>query len=248
MKKALSVLIIAISFVSTCFSQTTSGKINYKVSHNWVKKIVAVDYMSKSTREKYEYMWGQTDEYDHKSTLVFNTKAYRYEEQDDNVHPGWSSRTVEYIIFRDRENNKSYDVIRTLNDLYVVEDTIVSQKWKILNDMKEVAGRICMNAYWYDSIKMNEVVAWFALDWNEKLGPEDYLGLPGVILEIDINNGAKRITAESIEFFTDEQTIEKPEHKKRHKNVSYAEYNKVIADYIKECKKEERPYFWGMRY
>ncbi|HRW20528.1 MAG TPA: GLPGLI family protein, partial [Bacteroidales bacterium] len=106
----------------------------------------------------------------------------------------------------------------------------------------------CMNAYWYDSIKMNEVVAWFALDWNEKLGPEDYLGLPGVILEIDINNGAKKITAESIEFFNDEQIIEKPEHKKRHKNVSYAEYSKVIADYIKECKQEERPYFWGIRY
>jgi GLPGLI family protein len=248
MKKLISISLLAIMISNLCLAQTKSGKINYRVSHNWVKKIVAVNYMSKSTREKYEYMWGQADEYNYKSTLEFNAKAYSYQEQDDNIHPGWSSRTVEYIIYRDREIYKSYDVIRMLNDLYVVEDTIVSQKWKILNDMKEVAGRICMNAYWYDSIKMNEVVAWFALDWNEKLGPEDFLGLPGAILEIDINNGAKRITAESIEFYDDEQSIEKPEHKRKHKNVSYNEYRKIIADYVNECKEEERPYFWGMRY
>ncbi|MDD3741536.1 MAG: GLPGLI family protein, partial [Bacteroidales bacterium] len=120
--------------------------------------------------------------------------------------------------------------------------------WKILNDLKEVAGHICMNASFYDEIKMNKVIAWFALDLPWNFGPERYGGLPGVILEIDVNNGAQVITADKIEFFENDTVINKPTHKKKHKKINEADYLELLSKYINDCKKQEMPYFWGTRY
>lgn len=66
--------------------------------------------------------------------------------------------------------------------------------------IKEVAGHICMNAYWHDTLKQQKVTAWFAMDMPISGGPERFCGLPGTILEIEINDGAMVITADKIEM------------------------------------------------
>ena len=53
-------------------AQNTSGKIIYTVKHDWIKKISTVDYMDKSQRERYEYVWGNRSEYETKGVLVYN--------------------------------------------------------------------------------------------------------------------------------------------------------------------------------
>ncbi|HNQ68684.1 MAG TPA: GLPGLI family protein [Bacteroidales bacterium] len=249
MKGMISIFLFLFAISIFAEAQNTSGKIRYTVKHDWVKKIIAVDYMSKSRREQYQYMWGSSSEYTEKSVLVFNSNSYFYEEPvDEESNYGYSWKTSEYFIFRDKQTNSTYDVIRFQNKLYVIEDSIQYPKWKILNDLKEVAGHICMNASWYDEIKMNNVVAWFALDWPGNFGPERYGGLPGVILEIDVNNGAQVITADKIEFFESDTIINKPAHKKKHKKINEEYYNELLVKYINDCKKQEMPYFWGVRY
>ncbi len=199
MKKILILLISAVLFVNFIIAQNTSGKIIYTVKHDWIKKISTVDYMDKSQRERYEYVWGNRSEYETKGVLFYNSKSYRYEDLNENNNfNGHSQRSDEYFIFRNLEDNTTYDVMRTLDKLYLIEDSIQYPNWKVLNDLKEVAGHICMNASYYDELKENNVLAWFALDWPGNFGPERFGGLPGVILEIDINNGAQVITATDI--------------------------------------------------
>ncbi|MDD3688271.1 MAG: GLPGLI family protein [Bacteroidales bacterium] len=240
---------VLIMIVNLTSAQNTSGKIHYKVTEDWIKKIMAVDYLNKSRKEHYQYMWGSDSEYSRKSMLIFNTACYRYEEvKDEEANYGFSWRTDEYFIFRNLKENYTYDVMRILDKLYVIEDSIQNPNWKILNDLKEVAGHICMNASYYDDVKMNNIVAWFALDWPGSFGPERFGGLPGVILEIDINNGAKVIRAEKIDLYETDSLIEKPVHKKKIKRISESQYNEMIKKNMDQCKKEERPYFWGMRY
>ncbi|MDD3741681.1 MAG: GLPGLI family protein [Bacteroidales bacterium] len=249
MKKILSILLLVFASLSFVNAQNSSGKINYTVKHDWVKKIIAVDYMSQSRRDQYQYMWGSSSEYTEKSVLLFNSDFYFYEEPvDEDANYGYSWKTSEYFIFRNIKDNTTYDVLRFQNKLYVIEDSIQYPKWKILNDLKEVAGHICMNASFYDEIKMNKVIAWFALDWPGNFGPERYGGLPGVILEIDVNNGAQVITADKIEFFENDTVINKPTHKKKHKKINEAVYLELLLKYINDCKKQEMPYFWGTRY
>jgi GLPGLI family protein len=244
-------IIIGITFIFLAVivvSQPKSGKINYNVTHKWTKKIAAVDYMSKSKRDHYEYVWGSHPEHQEKSVLTFTPEAYRYDEiEDQTEYVGYSWRSTEYFIFRDITNNSTYDVMRMFNKLYLIEDQIEYPQWKILNDLKEVAGHICMSASYVDTIKNNKITAWFALDWPGNIGPERFGGLPGVILEVDINNGAMIISADTI-IEDANVKVEKPEHKKRIKTITEAEYRKLLVDYMEECKTEERPYFWGLRY
>ncbi|MDD2635781.1 MAG: GLPGLI family protein [Bacteroidales bacterium] len=249
----MKLTIISISFslfiTGVIFAQPENGNINYIIKHKWSKKMAAIDYISKSKREHYDYVWGNEPEYEEKAVLMYNSNSYRFEdEEDQSKYVGHSWRSSEYFIYRELENHKTYDVIRMFNKLYVIEDSIKYPKWRVLNDLKEIAGHICMNAQYTDTIKNNSIVAWFALDWPQNFGPEHYGGLPGVILEININNGAKVIRADTIIAAEPNRIIAKPEHKKRVKNITQTEYNQLIIDYIDECKKEERPYFWGLRY
>lgn len=249
MKKSIIFAIIILSLAAHAMAQNTSGKIHYKVTEDWIKKIMAVDYLDKSRKEHYQYMWGNDSEYYGKSKLTFNSTSTLYEDiNDEDASYGYSWRTDEYFIFHNLKENNTYDVMRILEKLYVIEDSIQYPNWKILNDLKEVAGHICMNASYYDEVKMNKVVAWFALDWPGNFGPERFGGLPGVILEIDINNGAKIIRAQKIDMYETDTIIEKPIHKKKIKQIDESQYNALIKKNIDQCVKEERPYFWGMRY
>ncbi|MFH2094314.1 MAG: GLPGLI family protein, partial [Bacteroidota bacterium] len=190
-------LLMAIAI--TGIAQVSSGTIKYKVTHNWVKKVTAVEYMSQATKDHYNYVWGNRSEYEEYYKFIFSPSASRYEQKNDGLEDSeynFSWRSDEYIIYRNLGNKTSYDLMRYQGKLYVIEDSIHNQNWKIRNDVREIAGHICMNAYWRDTIKMNDVMAWFALDIPVSAGPESYGGLPGLILEINVNNGAMIISTE----------------------------------------------------
>jgi GLPGLI family protein len=240
-------LIFLLSLVHNfCFSQE-NGVVSYTVTHNWIKKILSCEYFSKAERDRYAYVWGGDNEWEEKAELKFNANASRYENKDEE-DSRWR-KDDDYMIYRDREKGETFDVMTLLNKDYVIEDSIICQNWKIKNDMKEITGRICMNASCYDSLKGKEITAWFALDLPIPIGPDRYCGLPGMILEVDEANGAMVYTATSILFSDDKIEIEKPAVKKKRKAIDYEEYRKIATKHINECKKMQIPYFWrGMSF
>ncbi|MCL2289518.1 MAG: GLPGLI family protein [Bacteroidetes bacterium] len=245
MKKTILLTLSLFLIVNWSYSQE-SGVVNYTVSHNWVKKIESSKTLPKATREQWTYVYSGMKEYEQKATLKFNPDAYRFEykESEDNQ---WR-KGDEYIIYRDRENGNTFDVMTLLNKQYIIQDSINCQHWKIKNDMKEIAGHICMNASYYDPIKDKEVIAWFALDLPVPIGPDRYCGLPGMILEINEANGAVVYTATSVLLSNEKMEIEKPAVKKKRKAITQKEYDKRVMDYINQCEKMQRPYFWGIAF
>jgi GLPGLI family protein len=241
--KKIFLLALTLFIISNGFSQE-SGIVNYTKTTNWTKMMESSKTMSKADKERMVYTWGNNREFEHKAELKFNLGEYRFEYQENEEYSRWRKED-DYIIYRDRVNNQTFDVLSLLEKQYVIRDSIVCQHWKIKNDMKEVAGRICMNASYFDTIKEKEVMAWFALDLPVSIGPDHYCGLPGMILEIIEANGAVVITATGILLSEEKVTIEKPEIKKSRKSITQKEYNKKLLDYINECKKMQRPYFWG---
>lgn len=108
--------------------------------------------------------------------------------------------------------------------------SLIPQNWKILNDIKEVGGHICMNASWHDTLKMQRVVAWFAMDMPVSGGPERFCGLPGMILEMDVNDGAMVITADKVEkqSLTTEMDLPK---KMKGKRIHEHDYTRIMEKY-----------------
>lgn len=257
MQKLTLLLILAVSFLQPLSAQETpnpepisEGTIRYLVTHDWTKKMAALDYMSKQRKERVAYMYGNRSEWQNYTLLHFDPNQTKYVDSEERVNAddeGYSWRKETFYTTRNFAQNTFQDAITMQGKTYLIQDSMQCQDWKILNDLKEVSGHLCMNASWEDTLKKQKIIAWFALDIPHSGGPERLCGLPGLILEADVNNGAMVITANRIE--AKKLTTEfDPPKKNKGKKVTEAEYNLALKKLIDDFVKEEQPYFWDIRY
>jgi GLPGLI family protein len=116
-----------------------------------------------------------------------------------------------YII-----DNKVYDGIEILgNNVYCLEET--TQNWKITSETKQIGDYLCYkatNIYHVDNglkVFNHPVTAWFCPKLPFPYGPNGYGNLPGLILELQVNNvvyGIKGIQ------FHDELALDLPDFSK----------------------------------
>lgn len=253
-------LLLAICLIAVFSSQThaqnnpepfTEGSIRYLVIHNWTKKLASLEYLSKQRKERAAYMYGNDSEWQEYTLLHLTPTHTFYLESEEKVNAdfvgGYSWRKETFWVRRDFEKGAMEDALVIQGKTYLIQDSIQCQNWKILNDLKEVAGHLCMNASWVDTIKQQKIIAWFALDIPHSGGPERFCGLPGLILEINVNDGAMVVSANRIESkkLTTELNAQK---KAKGKKSTEAEYQKALHKRIQESVKEEEPYFWNIRY
>jgi len=231
-------------------SQPVQGTIRYLRTQNWAKMMASVDYISKQQRDRMMYMWGTRSEWKTFTLLHFNATESKYENSEEEAEPGnegWSDRKETFFMQCNFKDNTLYNGITLLGKTYLIHDSIVPPAWKILNDMKEVAGHICMNASWTDTLRKQNILLWFALDMPVSTGPDRFIGLPGVILEVDINNGALLMIADKIDLKPLTTELDVPQKVKGRK-IDMAEYTRLLEKQIRERKAAEEPWFWGINY
>lgn len=79
--------------------------------------------------------------------------------------------------------------------------------------------------------KLTEVVAWYADDIAVPAGPENYGGLPGVILGLDLDNGLTTFTAVEIKQGTDVSLFKEPT---KGKKVTRDEFKKESTEMMQK--------------
>ena len=232
--------------------QNFEGTIRYLIIQDWAKKLAAVPYISKQQKERAAYMWGNDSEWKMYATLHFTPTVSKYENSEEKVEARqedyqWAGRKELFFMKRDFDNNTMTNAIQHMGKDYLIEDEIAPIEWKIQNDLKEVAGHICMKAYTEDTLKSQKIVAWFAQDMPIKAGPDRFSGLPGLILEVDINDGAMVMTANKIDLKKLTTELDLPK-KIKSKKIKDTEYQALVKTFIMEKRKEESFPFWGIRY
>jgi GLPGLI family protein len=245
--RKIALLLLLFSFSAFCQEVKTEGIVQYERTTFWANIMSRLTYLSAEERDRIKLTWGSSDEgWKQKMTLAFTENQSLYQQGEDNAEQGWSGRKETFFLTKNFASEHSTDYIDLLGKSYIVDDTLHAPTWKILNQIKEVAGYICMKAVTVDTVKNQTITAWFAQDIPVQAGPERFFGLPGLILELDVNDGDVTIIASKVEFkkLTNEFNLKKMKGKK----ISDAEYNKIIADFIKESIKGERNPFWGLRY
>lgn len=181
--------------------------------------------------------------------LLFNEKACLYrdvsesEKGDINLNSGGEDGGAniqikmtrpENRLYRDIENNAAVESREFMGRFFLIKDAPKASKWKITTDQKEILGYRCQKAILQDTSRKME--AWFTPQIPLSLGPAGYFDLPGLIMELNIENGQTTIVANKVEFKAlDKKAIEKPS---KGKECTRAEYDKIVADKMKEMNAE----------
>jgi GLPGLI family protein len=247
MKKILIFCLLCV--LSKTYAQTNEGVVYFTRTTYWTKLNNQLSYLSKQEKEKMSYMFGGKDDWKEYTLLFFNDNESRYinSEEKSEESEGYSGRKEDFSLNRNFSKNMMTDIFEFIGKTYIIEDSLQIPNWKILNDLKEVAGHICMKASVEDTLKKQKIIAWFAQDIPSNTGPERLCGLPGMILAIDINDGALTIEASKIEFKKLTQELA-PLKKIKGKKITEVQYQAMIAKFIQEKIKEERNPFWTIRY
>ena len=106
---------------------------------------------------------------------------------------------------------------------FIIEEELEIPKWKILNEQKQILDYVCMKA----SVETDEGVttAWFSPQLAISNGPGKWGGLPGMILELQEDDGDLTYTAIEVTLSEDVS----PTIPKDGKKVSAEEFEKIEA-------------------
>lgn len=209
--------------------------------------VQTLPYLSKEEKDRITLTWGKDRNEPQPYVLLYDDHQAIYQLDEEKLSTGdnrW--RREKYIIHTQYKSKRKLDNIETLGKKFTFDEDLPKIRWKILNDIKEVAGYVCMKAITYDSIKNQRITAWFTSEIPVSLGPEDYHGLPGLILEIQKNENCSVITATKVINKTITEPIAIP--KKKGKKITIEKFNKMIAQYIKESIEAQRNPYWSINY
>lgn len=136
--------------------------------------------------------------------------------------------------FVDLSTNKVVATRDLMGKKFLVTGEPEQYKWKMTGKSKQVGSYLCQEATWQDST--TQIVAWFTPMIPVQAGPEDYAGLPGVILHMNINDGEREITATDIQLEEiDPTTLIAPT---KGEEISQEEWEKIREEKMKEMEKE----------
>ncbi|MBX2893347.1 MAG: GLPGLI family protein [Saprospiraceae bacterium] len=176
----------------------------------------------------------------HKSELLFNAteSLYRNVEEDDDEPMGGEGGMVlrvqrpEATSYRNFKTQRKADYREFFGKNYLIEDTLVSANWKLTLETKEILDYNCMKATTTDTVRKREIVAWFADALPLAAGPAQFGQLPGMILEIDINNGETIIAAQKIDFKKLKKGDLTPP--KKGEKITEAAFQKLVEERLRE--------------
>jgi GLPGLI family protein len=160
------------------------------------------------------------------------------------------------VMFCNFDDAKKVEQREVFDKKFIIEDSIRSLKWKLSDETKSILNHVCrkgiatrygkrtmMNV---DNGKMERkevddttnIIAWFTTDIPVSAGPAEYQGqLPGLILEMDINNGRQTFKATDISAKADVASIKEPTGKKRY---TTEEFNKEREKMMQEMQRNNQ--------
>ncbi|MEL7534866.1 MAG: GLPGLI family protein [Bacteroidota bacterium] len=120
-----------------------------------------------------------------------------------------------------------------MGKVFRISGDLPSYEWKITGEQKTFEDYVLMQATFEDSTR--KIVAWFCPQIPVSGGPDAFNQLPGLVLEVDINDGERTFVATDVSLGELENPIEKP---KKGKEISQEEFEVVVAEKMKEMEAE----------
>jgi GLPGLI family protein len=154
--------------------------------------------------------------------------------------PRFAFRMPETTTFTDLTAQMQYESRPMFEKTFLIIDSLKPLKWKISEETKTIAKHVCKKATTMITAqnfriggggarnmgrnngdttnrpnaaitpKETEVTVWYTEDVLASVGPDNYSGLPGAILEVDVDNGANVTTATEVTTKYPKKELTKP--------------------------------------
>jgi GLPGLI family protein len=139
-------------------------------------------------------------------------------------------------VFIDLEKNEILEQKEFMTRTFLIKGDMPENDWKITGKQKMILDYPCMEAVKTDTAGAVTRV-WFTPGVPCKSGPLTFCNLPGLVLEVDVEDGSRRYIAKSISLETpDKEYFKKP---KDGKKVTKEEFDKIVEEKRKEMGLEQ---------
>lgn len=179
-----------------------------------------------------------------KFELIFSgdESLYRAQKQEElpttSTSPGGPPMGMRFgagranrVVYKDLAKDTMIDSRDFMQKQFLITGPPKPRKWKIGTKHKEILGYNCLEASFRED-SVTTMVAWFSPQLPVPNGPSDYQGLPGMILQVDVNDGLRMVTATEINLDSvDTSVIVAPS---KGKEVTPEEFEKIREEKMKE--------------
>ncbi|NVO11775.1 MAG: GLPGLI family protein [Bacteroidales bacterium] len=236
MKKTIAIFItVLIAYMANAQTDNSKGQIIYETVRQLQIKVNGGDasqfeHMLPKERKTYK-------------ELIFNADASLYHQFNDNQEDedvtqetsGGANVLIKIaepneIIFSDLKSKINFEQREFMTRTFLIETKTDTAQWKLTGNQKSIMEHNCLEAELIGAKR--KTMAWFTPEIPISTGPDGYVGLPGLILAMDIDNGKIIYNAQVINLKEiDSSLLVKPSEGKK---VTRKEFNKIVDEKRKE--------------
>ena len=237
MKKVILTSTLAIcSFIAS--AQITEGKVSYEEKTNIHKRMEGEAAKFKSMVPEFQSK---------QMVLLFNSEIALYKDDENAEDAGGGFKRQDRdgneieikmerpknTVFTDIKEQENIEQVEFMGRVFlVVDDEKKQTAWKMGTDSKKILGYTCLKATFTND--KDTLAAWFTPQIPVSAGPKNFGELPGMILELDYNNGSQIFTATDVsEEKIGDSLLEKP---KKGKKYTRSEFNALVEEKMKEMR------------
>lgn len=243
-------IIIAMLMVSNLSAQDFHGVATYKSHHKMDFKMDGEGSNPALTKQIQEQLKKQSQQ---EYTLTFNQEASIYKKNEELATPNparSSGITITIsngsdVRYKNVKEGRYTNQTEVFGKQFLIKDSLNHRPWELINETKNIGVYTCFKAIYKDSVtsttftekgeiekskKERITTAWYTPQIPVNNGPEDFQGLPGLILEI--NDGSMTLVCTRIVINPKEKTeIEEPT---KGKEVSQKDFQAIMDKKNKE--------------
>jgi len=191
--KGFHLVLLALTLPLISWAQASQGVIVYDRKVNMHAKLgpeqeEMKQFLPEFQTSKHQLFFSATESV-YKAMTEENEDMDIEHSPEEGVQMKIKMKAPENIAYRNFAENKTVEVRDFMGKKYLIEEESTPRAWKIGAEQKEILGYACQKASFEDEEKEQHIVAWFAPALACPSGPEGFAHLPGLILEVSINDG-----------------------------------------------------------
>jgi len=226
MKKIIT-LVMAAAMAQLASAQITEGKIEYEQTIDVHRRIPKENEQMKAMIPQFRTSKFELNFADNKSLYqAIEDEPDLSEQPQGGVVMKFAGN--DNIFYKDFTTQTTIEKRSLMEKDFLIEDSIHNITWKLIDvETKTIAGHVCKKATGKTALG-SDVVAWYAEDISLSSGPDQFGGLPGLILGIDVNSGEFVYTATAIKKDLKKADIKAPSKGKKVTNEEFAKMRKEL--------------------